>query len=183
MDLLYKFDWEKTKQRYIKWWNHGYFGRCAIAVYAPKNNPPDIPEPPEPKTIEQQWYDLDWISARQEYFLSHTFFGGEALPVWNGGYPGHTALPTFLGCPITLDWNTGWWEPILSGDKLEFGQPIYIDNLVVNDRNLYYGGSHNAGLNFLMGDGHVEYHKKTRTFRYLVLGTLPGWPNGVWYTW
>jgi len=49
-----------------------------------------------------------------KYRLSRTFFGGEALPVWHGGYPGHTTLPTYLGCPINLDEKTGWWDPILN---------------------------------------------------------------------
>jgi 5-methyltetrahydrofolate--homocysteine methyltransferase len=120
MGLLYKGDWEQTKENYRKWWAFEYFGRCAIAVYAPKKNPPDIPQPPEPESIEQKWYDLDYISQVNDYNLSHTFFGGEALPIWNGGYPGHTAIPTYLGCPVHLDFRTGWWTPILNEEQLEF---------------------------------------------------------------
>ena len=131
MKLEYKPDWEETKTRYKQWWAHEYFGRCALSVTAPKKNPPDIPKPPPAKTIEQKWYDLDWISAQQDYGKSQTFYGGEAFPVWNGGYPGHCAIPTFLGCPFTLDWNTGWRDPILLGEDLEF------QNLTINktDRN------------------------------------------------
>jgi len=120
MGLLYKGDWEQTKENYRKWWVFEYFGRCAIAVYAPKKNPPDIPRPPEPESIEQKWYDLDYISQVNDYNLSHTFFGGEALPIWNGDYPGHTAIPTYLGCPVHLDFRTGWWTPILNEEQLEF---------------------------------------------------------------
>ncbi len=120
MKLEYKPDWEETKIRYKQWWAHEYFGRCALAVTAPKKNPPDLPEPPPEKSIEQQWYDLDWISARQEYNKSRMFYGGEALPVWNGGYPGHKCIATFLGCPTSLDWDTGWHDPILLGEDIEF---------------------------------------------------------------
>ncbi|MBI5724381.1 MAG: hypothetical protein HZA50_10520 [Planctomycetes bacterium] len=119
MSLTYKPDWEETKQRYLQWWNHEYFGRCALAVFAPKADPPPLPDPPKAKTIEEKWYDLDLISATQRYHLSRTFYGGEALPIWNGGYPGHTAIPSFLGCPTVLDWNTGWWEPILTGEDID----------------------------------------------------------------
>lgn len=42
--------------------------------------------------------------------------------------------------------------------------------------------NHSKGINFLMGDGHVEYHRKDG-FTFLVLGYLPGYPNGVWRTW
>lgn len=120
MNLLYKPDWEETKENYKKWWAGEYYGRCAIAVYAPKRNPPDIPEPPQPKDINQKWYDLDYISYVNQYNLSCTFFGAEALPIWNGGYPGHTAIPTFLGCPIHLDMKTGWWEPIFIEEELDY---------------------------------------------------------------
>ncbi len=118
--MLYKPDWEETKERYKAWWAHEYFGRCALSVTAPRKNPPAIPEPPKAKSIEQKWYDLDWISARRDYDMSHIFYGGEALPVWHGGYPGHTAIPAFLGCPTALDWDTGWWDPILLEEDIEF---------------------------------------------------------------
>lgn len=46
--------------------------------------------------------------------MSRTFYGGEALPLWSVGYPGHTSIPAFLGCPTTLDFNTGWWYPVFN---------------------------------------------------------------------
>ncbi len=120
MNLIYKPDWEETKENYRKWWAGEYSGRCAIAVYAPKRNPPDIPQPDPPKDVHQKWYDLDYISRVNLYNLSHTFFGAEAIPIWNGGYPGHTAIPTYMGCPVHLDMRTGWWEPILLGEELDY---------------------------------------------------------------
>ncbi|MCX7704977.1 MAG: hypothetical protein N2115_01800 [bacterium] len=120
MSLLYKPDWEETKKNYRKWWAGEYFGRCAISVCAPKKNPPDIPQPPQPKDIYQKWYDLDYISCVNDYNLSRTFFGAEAIPIWNGGYPGHTAIPTFLGCPVHLDMTTGWWEPVLIDEEIKY---------------------------------------------------------------
>jgi 5-methyltetrahydrofolate--homocysteine methyltransferase len=131
MKLVFKEDWQETQARYRLWWKHEYFGRCALSVTAPKKNLPVRPEPPLAKSVEQQWYDLDLISARQDCYMSRIFYGGEALPVWNGGYPGHTAIPAFLGCPTTLDWSTGWWDPILTGEDIEF-QDLRIAK---NDRN------------------------------------------------
>ena len=117
MSLVHKPDWEETKQRYLGWWDHEYFGRCALAVTAPLDHPPDVLEPPAARTPAEQWYDLDLISARNRYHLSRTFFGGEALPIWSGGYPGHTAIPNFLGCPLSLDMTTGWWDPVLRDEN------------------------------------------------------------------
>ncbi|MCX7705539.1 MAG: DUF1559 domain-containing protein [bacterium] len=63
----------------------------------------------------------------------------------------------------------------------EFGQSSYFDSTI---SGVYSYGlvNHNKGLNFLMGDGHVEYHGKDG-FTFLVLGYAPGYPNGVWRTW
>ena len=43
MQLEYKPDWEETQERYraFSFWAHEYFGRAAIAVTAPLDNPPD----------------------------------------------------------------------------------------------------------------------------------------------
>lgn len=118
MTLLYKPDWEETKERFRAWWNHDYFGRCAISVTAPLDNPPDVPEPPPPANIHDQWYDLDLVSQRNTHGMSRTFFGGEAVPTWHQGYPGHAGISTYLGCPLTLDWSTGWHDPILTDPEV-----------------------------------------------------------------
>lgn len=66
-----------------------------------------------------RWTNLDYIADLNDYAFRHTFYGGEAFPIWSGGYPGHTAIPAFLGCPTELDFNTGWWNPILQEDDLD----------------------------------------------------------------
>lgn len=114
MQLKYKPDWEETKARLAAWWHHEYFGRCALSVTAPLDNPPDRPAPPAPQTLEDQWYDLDAIAARNDYGMSRTFFGGEAIPMWSAGYPGIASIPTFMGCPFQLDMHTGWHDPLLT---------------------------------------------------------------------
>jgi len=119
--LEFKEDWEETKQRFQLWWNGEYFGRCALAVMAPRDDAPDVPPPPEAESPEQKWFDLDWISRSREYSLGRTFFGGEALPVWNAGYSGVSAIPAFLGCRTEVDMRTGWWYPILTEpERIDF---------------------------------------------------------------
>ena len=134
MELQYKPDWDETKVRYRTWWAHGYFGRCALAVTAPLDHPPVRPPPPEATTVHEQWHDLDAISARIDYGMSRTYYGGEAFPVWYPGYPGIGAIPTILGCKLDLDMHTGWWHPILTEPdgfdvrnlKLDIGNPGYL---------------------------------------------------------
>ncbi len=117
--LIYKPDWEETKQRYRAFWAHEYFGRAAVAVTAPLDNPPEVPPPPpRPATPYGRWTDLDYAAACNKYHMSRSFYGGEAFPIWTVGYPGHTAIPAFLGCPIELDFDTGWLNPIVVGEGL-----------------------------------------------------------------
>ena len=115
MSLLYKPDWDETKERFMAWWAGEPLGRAAIAVTAPRDGLPGEPPPVAPTDPIQRWTDLDYIAALNDYGHRRTFYGGEAFPIWNGGYPGHTAIPAFLGCPTTLDLRTGWWDPILEG--------------------------------------------------------------------
>jgi len=114
MPLLYKPAWEQIQARYRAWWAHAYFGRCALAVRAPLAHPPRRLAPPAATTVNDQWYDLDAISARVDYRLSQTFFGGEAFPVWHAGYPGYASLATIMGCPFSIDMHTGWHDPVLT---------------------------------------------------------------------
>lgn len=117
MSLVYKEDWDEVKQHYQAWWNGEYFGRCALWVTAPRENMPDnTPRPQEPENPIERWTNLDYISALNEYSHSHTFYGGEAFPIWSPGYPGTGSISTFLGCPLHLEHRTGWHEPILVDD-------------------------------------------------------------------
>jgi len=119
MGLLYKEDWDEAKQHYRAWWAHEAFGRAAVAVTAPREGAAAGPEPVRPPTPEQRWTDLDYISALSEHHNARTFFGGEAFPTWGYGYPGNKRMAAFLGCPVTLDFRTGWLEPILTGEEID----------------------------------------------------------------
>ncbi len=121
MPLLYKPDWEAAQQRYEAWWAHEALDRCALAVYAPRDGAPAGAPPPRPATPLARWTDLDYLAACNTYHHERTYYGGEAFPCWTGGYPGHTSIPAYLGCPVNLDWDTGWWDPILTGDDLDLG--------------------------------------------------------------
>ena len=113
MKLTYKDDWEAARERYLNWWHGEYIGRAGMWVTAPKDSQPGTPPPQEPADPVRRWTDLDYIAALNDYQHRSTHFGGEALPVWTTGYPGHISIPAFLGCPCQLDHNTGWWDPIL----------------------------------------------------------------------
>jgi hypothetical protein len=127
MALLHKEDWEEYKQRILAWWRHESIGRCALAVSAPRKNPPAIEPPPEAKSPEQRWYDLEWNARWMDYELSRNYFGAESLPIWNAGYAGPGALPAVFGCPTDVDMNTGWSRPILDDPERLDTSHLFLD--------------------------------------------------------
>ena len=120
MSLLYKPDWDEARKRYEAWWAHEALDRCAIQVTAPRAGAERSPRPERPETPEARWTDLDYISECNELAFLETYYGGEAFPAWHPGYPGHAAIPAFLGCPTSLDFETGWWTPVLAGADIDF---------------------------------------------------------------
>ena len=117
MNLTYKPDWEQTKNRYLQWWAGEDFGRCGLSIYAPRegicSDPPQIPE-----KIEDRWLDLEYLCKQNQHHMASTFYGGEAIPVWNAGYPGWDFISAFLGCPVDLMETTGWVHPIMTTESL-----------------------------------------------------------------
>ncbi len=133
MSLLYKDDWDRCKQFMLAWWAHDNGGRCGLAVTAPRDGATAPPEPPCPPTPEQRWRDLDYIAALNRWKHATTFYGGEAFPVWSGGYPGHTTHACYLGCAVDLDFVTGWvnTHPALAGESLDC-RPLQLDEANAN---------------------------------------------------
>lgn len=117
MELLYKPDWEKTKERMIAWWAHEDFGRCAISVTAEKSGVKYEDPPRLPEKVEDKWLDMNYLDALYEYRMKHTFYGGEAIPVWDTG-GGWINIAGFIGCPVELREDTGWVEPIITDGEL-----------------------------------------------------------------
>lgn len=118
MSLLYKPDWEETKERFKAWWAHEDFGRCALSVVAPKDGRRDMPPPPLPEKVEDRWLNFDYLHAINEYRMSRTYFGGEALPKFTPGYPGWDFIPAYLGAQVDLAEETGWVHPMLANGEL-----------------------------------------------------------------
>ena len=117
--LEFKPDWEKTKERYRAWWAGEVIDRCAAAAYAWKPEGP--PPPPLPPKMEDRWLDHDYLTALNDYTLRHTFYGGEALPIWHPGYHGWNTIPVFLGSNVILKEDTAGVEPLIpEGSRADY---------------------------------------------------------------
>jgi hypothetical protein len=140
--LLFKEDWPETRARFVQWWDREYFGRCAMAVKAPRDNPPNVPPPSPPVSPEQKNHDPEWISQNMAHQLSATYFGGEAFPVWNDGYRGYLWIPVMLGCRAECGPDTSWTHPMLTdpdrlmlnGLGLDESHPVYRMKAAVDKR-------------------------------------------------
>ena len=118
MELTYKPDWEETKQRLRAWWAHELLDRCVIGVTAPKTDAPVETPPALPERVADRWLDHPYLHALNAYRMRHTFYGGEAIPVWNAGYPGWDFIPCYLGAHVTLMEETGWVDPLIADGAL-----------------------------------------------------------------
>jgi hypothetical protein len=118
MELAYKPDWEETKQRLLAWWEHELIDRCVIGVTAPKAGVPAEEPPPLPERMDDRWLHHPYLHAANEYRMRHTFYGGEAFPCWNAGYPGWDFIPCYLGANVTLKEETGWVDSLIEDGVL-----------------------------------------------------------------
>lgn len=118
MELLFKPDWHETKSRYLAWWNREGSDRCLLSVTAPLTRSLPVSIPAIPSEIEDQWFNLDYLKAINEFRLSNTFFGGEALPIWNPGYPGWANLQSYLGAEIELRETTVWSKRLIFDEEI-----------------------------------------------------------------
>jgi len=134
MELLYKPDWEKTKENLTAWWAHEDFGRCGIAVTANKTGLPDAAPPPLPERIEDRWLDTDYLRAEQEYRMKRIFYGGEAFPVQD---PGSQWMynACFVGCPVDITETSGWIVPVIKEGELT---DYDYNDLIIRDDNPWW---------------------------------------------
>ena len=114
MKLTFKPDWESCKKRYEAWWAHEDFGRAGIWVTSPVSGVERAPYHVVTRVDSiDQWLDKDFLRRAMNAYLENTFFGGEAVPIWNAGQTGWDALPAIVGCAVSFSQDAAWWHPIM----------------------------------------------------------------------
>lgn len=117
--LVYKEDWPQAQKRIEAWWAREPIGRAAMAVQARRTNAPNESMPDRIRDPEKKWTNLEYFDRHRKWEFGQTFYGGEAFPTWNFGYPGRENVAVFLGCPVELGPDTGWVSPILTGEGID----------------------------------------------------------------
>lgn len=120
MSLLYKEDWDKTKDNYKAWWNGEYTGRCLISAKAPKSGV-NLKRPAFPEKPEGRFLDFDYLHELNEYQMKSTFYGGEAFPFWYPAFPGYIQMSAYIGdgSQIHINKDSAWRYPLIDKDSLE----------------------------------------------------------------
>lgn len=108
--LLWKDDWERTRERFSAWWRRE---GLILAVTAPRSAPiEDIPEPTAPADHTRFWTDPDYRLCKGESLMARTYYGAEAFPCFDPEIgPGN--LATFIGSEPEYARDTVWFNPCI----------------------------------------------------------------------
>lgn len=140
-------DWVAVKRRWEAWWEHEIIDRVVIAVTAPRDGvaPRNIPA----VNAETQWTSAEFMIRRTLEINRTTYFGGEALPVFNHNWSvGHTL---YLGCRPHFAPDTVWVDPAPTGEDgyPHFGEVWHLSpwwRWMLETTRLAAGASHGCYL-------------------------------------
>lgn len=94
------------KQRWLEYWEMENHDRPLVSIYAPKQKQ-TYTEIIRPKTIEEYWYNTEYIVKKAKENMKNTYYGGEAFPVINPNL-GPDILGGICGCEIAFGEETSW---------------------------------------------------------------------------
>jgi hypothetical protein len=98
-------DYDRVKQRYTDFWNRENHDRPLICAWASMENPK--PYPTAPESLKDRWEDAEYVIANARRGMENTYFGGEALPVFNPNL-GPDIVGACAGCEIEYGEGTSW---------------------------------------------------------------------------
>lgn len=98
-------NWDRIKERHIAWWQGEGF---LLQIFAPRK-PMQYPPAKDPY---QYWADPEYVVGRWEEYFASTYFLGDAFPCLFVNL-GPSIASVYLGCPLVLQNDTTWQEPII----------------------------------------------------------------------
>ncbi|MGB9894679.1 MAG: hypothetical protein ACPLN2_02105 [Thermoproteota archaeon] len=114
MSLLYKIDWEETKEKFKLWWD-GKAEKPLIQIFVQREK---CNIAWDGWDLVRHWRRLDVVLKNFEAFASCTSFLGEAYPnLWINLGPG--VLAAYLGNSPKFVANTVWFEEPKDWEELE----------------------------------------------------------------
>ncbi|MDW7656176.1 MAG: hypothetical protein SCM11_03255 [Bacillota bacterium] len=111
--MKYKNDWSDAQKRLTALWHGEMLDRPCLAVRAPHNcQASELP--PVPKSAEARWLDPEYLADAARYQITHTWWGGEAIP----SYLLQATWVLCLGGTPVFTPETIWYEK----RKIDFGE-------------------------------------------------------------
>lgn len=126
--LLWKDNWESSRQHYLDWWA----GRGLVISmweHLAKAGVPHagVAAPSPAQDLTQYWFDPEWRAANLDYRLAHSSFKADILPVANT-HLGPGSLAAILGAELQPGEDTIWIHPAAPSDPAQQrGIPIALD--------------------------------------------------------
>ncbi|MBP5277714.1 MAG: methyltransferase cognate corrinoid protein [Prevotella sp.] len=118
----WKANLEETKKRYVNWWNHKGIVLNMWEHFQEGVTPhADIPAPPPPRDLNQNWFDPKWRAEYLDWYVAHSCLKADMLPVANTQL-GPGSLAAILGGVFEGGEDTIWIHP----------DPNYTDKLTFN---------------------------------------------------
>ncbi len=114
MNMLWKSNWEETRQRFLDWWDRkgivlGFWG-----APAPGGRPhADVPDPGPAASLEQYYTDASWRARQERYRIAHQGFPADCIPTAYT-FIGPGSLGLLLGAEAGFAWDTVWYEPCIT---------------------------------------------------------------------
>lgn len=109
--LLTKPDWPEAQKRWLAFWDREPTDRPCMTVVAPRPNPDAVP-PPAPETLEDRYFDPDYVAGTWVHQSQTVYYGGEAVPCCGFLMAGYA-----LGCGAAAGFApTTIWHPVTMPD-------------------------------------------------------------------
>ena len=123
-------DFEAISNNFKYFWNHEYFGRCAVRITAPKG-PPEKPRYSTYEDIVKEWVDGETRLKRNQKLAENTYYLGEAYPLISVyiGAAGHAGF--FNNIPHKFA-ESVWFFPIDQNEKLNFSKNSFFYKATVD---------------------------------------------------
>jgi hypothetical protein len=157
--MLYKQNWEGTKQRFDKWWKRE--GLILNTQKVKRQSPiENVANPGKFDSLETKYSDPNYVSNSNHYILSNYDYPADSIPMAYSDW-GTVSLAAFLGCEQVFKEETVWYEPCLKSieDNISFNpQNKYLikmkdclakNNALAKNRYLVSGNGYSSGLDTL----------------------------------
>ncbi|NJL30370.1 MAG: hypothetical protein HC898_01360 [Phycisphaerales bacterium] len=114
MSVLWKYNWESTKQHFLSWWKHEGMVLELFGDHTKRTVPhADVPPLEIPTSTDEKWVNAKYRAMNARHYLAYLDFPVDNLPLAKTSIgPGSLAL--YLGSEPSFSEETVWFNPCIS---------------------------------------------------------------------